>query len=257
VELRDVWVSYGKGGEYALKGITMDVPPNDFLVVLGPNGAGKSTLLKTIIGVVRPVRGEVRVFGKDPIKDRKVISENVGYVPQREHVNEKVPLRVIDVVMMGLYTKKIIIFNKKKYIEKALEALKYVGLKDLAYEFFHNLSGGQKQRVLIARAIISDPKVILLDEPFSALDAHSSRLVAQLLKRLNDAGKTIIMVTHDIAPVMEIMKRVALLNKELIAIGSPKEVLTSENLRRAYGVSVQVIAYGGICYPILGDQHGP
>ncbi|ALU11441.1 ABC transporter ATP-binding protein [Ignicoccus islandicus DSM 13165] len=253
VSFDDVWVKYDR--EYALQGVTFDVPEKDFLVVLGPNGAGKTTLLKTILGVVKPAKGRVLVFGKEPWAHRDVIVNYVGYVPQREHINEKVPLKVIDVVMMGLTVKKFF-FNKKKAYEKAIEVLQYVGLKDLAFKNFNELSGGQKQRVLIARAIISDPKLLLLDEPFSALDANSSRLVSSLLKRLNDEGKTIILVTHTLDPVFNVMKRLLLLNKKLIAIGPPKEVLTPENLKKAYGIEVPVVTYNNTCYPILGDQHG-
>jgi ABC-type Mn2+/Zn2+ transport system ATPase subunit len=252
VELRDVWVKFNS--EYALQEVTMDVPKGDYLAILGPNGAGKSTLLKTVLGVVRPYRGEVRAFGQDPLRNRKVIVDNVGYVPQKENVNAKVPLRVIDVVMMGITTKRFL-FNRREAFEKALRALEFVNLRDLAYKLFNELSGGQKQRVLIARAIVSDPKLLLLDEPFSALDAYSSRAVAALLRNLNEEGKTIMLVTHDLAPIMDSVKRVALLNKTLIAVGEPKKVLTRENLKKTYGVHVTVISQNGICYPIIGDQH--
>ncbi|UXD21376.1 ABC transporter ATP-binding protein [Ignicoccus pacificus DSM 13166] len=251
-ELKDVWVRFRN--EYALQGINLEIPSQDYMAILGPNGAGKSTLLKVILGVVKPEKGEVRVFGEDPFKNRKVVVENIGYVPQKENVNDKVPLRAIDVVLMGISTKKFL-FNRNKAMEKALKALEYVNLRDVAYKLFRELSGGQKQRVLIARAIVSDPKLLLLDEPFSALDAYSSRVVASLLRKLNQEGKTIVVVTHDLAPILDSIKRVALLNKKLIAVGKPKEVLTTENLMKAYGIHVKVISYDGICYPLLGDQH--
>ncbi len=253
VEIRDLWVTFGK--EVALKNINLDVPKGDYLAILGPNGAGKSTLLKTILGAIKPTKGSVKVFGYDPRKKKDVIIKYVGYVPQRENVNEKVPLRAIDVVMMGITTRKLLIFNKKNALEKALEALNFVGLKDVAFKLFKDLSGGQKQRVLIARAIVSRPKLLLLDEPFSALDAYSSRVVANLLSKLNKEGMTIMLVTHDLAPIAESVKRVALLNKELIAVGRPERVLTTENLIKTYGFEVKVITHGNVCYPLLGDQH--
>ncbi len=254
VELRDVWVKYPSG--YALEGVNLDVPKNDFLVIMGPNGAGKSTLLKTILGMTPLEKGTVRVFGVDPFKERKKIVDKIGYVPQRENVNENVPLRAIDVVMMGLVKGFVNPLKKRELEERALKALEKVGLVNVAYKPYRELSGGQKQRVLIARAIVSDPELILLDEPFSALDAHSARLVAKLLKEQNDEGKTIILVTHDITPVIGYTKRVALLNKKLIAVGDPVKIFTKENLIKTYGVEVPVLVHGNVCVPLVGDQHG-
>jgi len=254
VELKDVWVRYGNN--YALEGVTLTVPPKDFLTVMGPNGAGKSTLLKTILGLTPLERGEVRVFGLDPYKHRKEVVKRIGYVPQREKVNESVPLRAIDVVMMGLLAGYLRPTKRKDELtERALKALEEVGLLDVAYKPYRELSGGQKQRVLIARAIVSDPELLLLDEPFSALDAHSSKLVADLLKKQNEMGKTIILVTHDITPVVNYTKRVALLNKRLIAVGDPLKVFTRDNLVRTYGVEVPVLVQGRVCVPLVGDQH--
>lgn len=253
VELKDVWVRYGNN--YALEGVTLTVPPKDFLTIMGPNGAGKSTLLKTVLGLTPLERGEVRVFGLDPYKHRREVVKRIGYVPQRERVNENVPLRTIDVVMMGLMGDYLRPIKKDELIEKALKALEEVGLLDVAYKPYRELSGGQKQRALIARAIVSDPELLLLDEPFSALDAHSSKLVADLLKKHNERGKTIILVTHDITPVANYTKRVALLNKRLIAVGSPLKVFTRDNLVKTYGVEVPVLVQGRVCVPLVGDQH--
>ena len=247
-----VWVRYGE--HIALEDITFDVPHGDFLVIMGPNGAGKSTLLKTTLALVPLWKGKVEVLGVNPYKDRRVL-KRVGYVPQRERVNENVPLRAIDVVLMGLMTNTKLLFKKEEYVEKAIQALKEMGLEDVAYKLYSELSGGQKQRVLIARAIVANPDILLLDEPFSALDVQSSRLVARSLKRLNDKGKTIILVTHDFAPVANYAKRVALLNRKLIAIGKPTEVFTAENIEKTYGVKAPVAFAGNICIPILGDQH--
>ena len=254
VELKDVWVKYGD--HYALEGVNLTVPPKDFLTIMGPNGAGKSTLLKTILGVAPLEKGEVRVFGKDPYRQRREVVRRIGYVPQREKVNENVPLRAIDVVMMGLLGENLKPLKKSNLEEKALRALEEVGLLEVAYKPYRELSGGQKQRVLIARALVSDPELLLLDEPFSALDAHSSRVVADLLKKHNDMGKTIILVTHDLTPVAKYTKRVALLNKRLIAVGEPMKIFTKENLVRTYGVEVPVVVQGGFCVPLIGDQHG-
>ncbi|HIH90394.1 metal ABC transporter ATP-binding protein [Ignicoccus hospitalis] len=253
VELKDVWVKYGD--TYALEGVTLDVPKGDFLAIMGPNGAGKSTLLKTILGLAPLVRGSVRVFGKDPYKQRSEIAKKIGYVPQRENVNDEVPLRAIDVVMMGLI-EGMRPQREEALMDKALKALEEVGLVDVAYKTYRELSGGQKQRVLIARAIVSKPELLLLDEPFSALDAQSSRTVARLLKKYNDEGTTIILVTHDITPIANDVKRVALLNKKLIAVGEPLKIFTKENLLKTYGVEVPVLVQGRLCIPLIGDQHG-
>ncbi|NPA84425.1 MAG: metal ABC transporter ATP-binding protein [Crenarchaeota archaeon] len=254
VELYDVWVKYGD--VYALEGVTLSVPERDFLTVMGPNGAGKSTLLKTILGVAPLVKGKVLVFGKDPYRERKEVVKRIGYVPQRERVNESVPLRAVDVVMMGLMGDKLLPFKRNGAEEKALKVLEEVGLLEVAYRPYRELSGGQKQRVLIARALVSDPDLLLLDEPFSALDAHSTKVVADLLKKYNDKGKTIILVTHDITPVIRYTKRVALLNRRLIAVGEPLKIFTKENLVKTYGVEVPVVVQGEFCIPLVGDQHG-
>ncbi len=252
VRYEHVWVRYGE--HIALEDITFNVPKGDFLVVMGPNGAGKSTLLKTTLALVPLWRGRIEVLGRDPYRDKSVLRK-VGYVPQRERVNENVPLRAIDVVLMGFMNGIRPLINKEKYIEKAFGVLREMGLEGVAYKLYSELSGGQKQRVLIARAIVGNPEVLLLDEPFSALDVHSSRLVANSLKKLNDKGKTIILVTHDFAPVANYAKRVALLNKRVIAIGRPTEVFTPENIEKTYGVRAPIAIAGGICIPILGDQH--
>jgi len=146
--------------------------------------------------------------------------------------------------------------REEALMDKALKALEEVGLVDVAYKTYRELSGGQKQRVLIARAIVSKPELLLLDEPFSALDAQSSRTVARLLKKYNDEGTTIILVTHDITPIANDVKRVALLNKKLIAVGEPLKIFTKENLLKTYGVEVPVLVQGRLCIPLIGDQHG-
>ncbi len=247
-----VWVRYGN--LVALEDITFSVPTGDFLVIMGPNGAGKSTLLKVTLALVPLWKGYVEVLGVNPYKDKRVL-RRVGYVPQRERINEGIPLKAIDVVLMGAIRGLKPLVKKEKYIEKAIELLRSMGLENVAYRLYSELSGGQKQRVLIARALMADPEIILLDEPFSALDANSSRLVARILKNLNDKGKTIMLVTHDFTPVARYAKRVALLNKRLIAIGKPTEVFTPENIERTYGVRVPIATIGNLCIPILGDQH--
>ncbi len=252
VEIEKLYVKYGK--KTVLEDINMIVKDGDFVVILGPNGAGKSTLLKTIVGLVRPYRGTVKVYGYPPWTREARLK--VGYVAQKEHVNDNVPLKVIDVVLMGIYFRKKFPrkLTKEDY-ERAIEALKRVGLKGLENELFKNLSGGQKQRVLIARALVGDPPLLLLDEPFSALDIVSSTYIAELLASLNEDGKTIVVVSHDLTPLIKYVNKVALLNRRLIAYGSPREVIRPELLRETYGVEIPIVEHEGLPLPVIGDQH--
>ncbi len=252
VELDNVYVKYGR--KTVLENINMIVKEGDFTVILGPNGAGKSTLLKVIVGLVRPYKGVVKVYGYPPWS--KEARLRIGYVAQKEHVNDNVPLKVIDVVLMGIYFRKK--FPRKitrEDYEKASEVLRKVGLKGLENELFKNLSGGQKQRVLIARALVGNPSLLLLDEPFSALDIVSSTYIAELLASLNKEGKTLIVVSHDLIPLIKYVNKVALLNRRLIAYGSPSDVIKSNLLKETYGVEIPVVEHEGLPLPVIGDQH--
>ena len=245
IELKNVNFSYN--GKEVLKGISFS-SKNEFLAIMGPNGSGKTTLIKLIIGFLKPNRGIIRVFGRKPSEARKYI----GYMPQREVIAKHFPIRVKDIVLMGIKRK----FYTRRDIEMAKKAIEEVGLLNLWDSKFNSLSQGQQQRILFARAIVKDPKLIILDEPFNAVDLPSRDKMIEILTEKKKEGKEIIVVVHNINPILHEVDKILLLNKIKIAFGEPKEVLNQENLRRAYGTDVQIIVCEeGYCHPLIGDTH--
>lgn len=246
IEVRGVEVKYD--GYVALKNINFEMPHPSFLVIMGPNGAGKTTLLKALLGVI-PYRGEIEILGKKPKEAR----EFIGYMPQRDKINTNIPLKVRDVLLMPLLSKRIFGIRKED-IERAKKALKFVGLQHLWDKDFLSLSGGQQQRVFLARTLAMDPKVILLDEPFSAMDVATKMKVVQLLHRLK-SYKTIILVTHDINPLVECTDNVLLLNREVIAFGRVVDVIKEENIKNLYGTPIPILRTENVCYLAGSDTH--
>ncbi len=256
VELEGVSVGYDSFP--VLEGVSMAVPHPSVAVVMGPNGSGKTTLLRTLLGLLRPMEGRVRVLGLDPSEDRIEVRRMVGYVPQRESISAEIPLRVMDVVLMGrLARRRPPRRVTPEDVEAAERALEEVGLPDLGDAVFNELSGGQRQRVLLARALASDPKLLLLDEPLSATDAASRDVIAGTIARKRGEGVSSIIVTHDVNPLAEVTDYLALLSGgRLVAFGRVAEVLTPPNLSTVYGGRVRIFREGGLCFAIVGDRHG-
>ena len=254
VEFSNVFVKLGN--QIVLEDINFGLERGKFLTIIGPNGAGKTTLLKTILGLIKPFKGVVRVFGRDVNNNSGEIRGLIGYVPQKEHVSRNMPLRVWDVVMLGRSVRK----GPLKMLTRGdllaiKEALKLVNLYDLRFKKFSELSGGQQQRTLIARALVTDPKILLLDEALSGVDIMSEEIIITTLKKLLDRGITIIFVTHDINEVLEITDYVMVLKNKIIGFGKPEEVLNEKVLSKAYGSRVKVIWRGDQCFAILRDHH--
>ncbi len=244
IEVRNLTVKYD--GHVALENLTFSLEHPSFLVILGPNGAGKTTLLKTFLGLI-PYEGEIRIFGKEPREVRNLL----GYMPQRDRINRSVPLRVKDVVMMPLL---VTIGLKKEVVKRAREALRGVGMEKYWNADFRSLSGGQQQRVFLARTLARNPKAILLDEPFSATDVATKMAVIKILHRLK-RERTIILVTHDVNPLVECTDKVLLLNRKMIGFGRLIDVITEENMERLYGTRVPIIRRENVCYTVGGDIH--
>ncbi|QDT09790.1 metal ABC transporter ATP-binding protein [Planctomycetes bacterium K23_9] len=212
--------------------VGFDLPAGQLIGVVGPNGAGKSTLLKAIMDLIPRASGRVRVFGDTYAHNRK----RVGYVPQRESVDWQFPVSALDVVTMGLYDDIGWFFPvRKKHRARALEALDRVGIADLANRQISQLSGGQQQRTFLARALVQDADLYLMDEPFAAVDAATERAIVEILRDLKKREKTAVVIHHDLQTVPEYFDHVILLNMRVVSHGPVSETFTSENLQKTYG----------------------
>jgi manganese/zinc/iron transport system ATP- binding protein len=200
--------------------------------IVGPNGAGKSTLLKAVLGITRPLTGDIRVFGR-PYAE---MSRHVAYVPQRSSVDWDFPATVIDVVIMGLFRGlRWWQFTRRHHRERAMESLSRVGMEAFADRQIGQLSGGQQQRVFLARALIQNADLTILDEPFAGVDAATEKAIVEVLKRLRAEGKTLLCVHHDLATVADYFDHVLFLNVRRIAAGPVGEVFTEAHLQATYG----------------------
>ena len=229
IRIENLSVSYKE--TLALKDISLVLQGPTITGIIGPNGAGKSTLLKSMLGII-PHEGHAFIDDKEMNKSLK----KVAYVEQKIHIDYNFPIKVKECVSLGLYP-SIPLFHtlKAKHWEKVAEALEIVGLSDYADRQISQLSGGQFQRVLIARCLVQDADYILLDEPFVGIDSVSEEIIMNTLRELKKAGKTVLIVHHDLGKVAHYFDQVLLLNKELIAFGPTKETFTQANLKQAYG----------------------
>ena len=240
VETRGVSVSYGR--ERALEDVSLRVPAGVLGAIVGPNGAGKSTLLKVLLGLDDGHDGEAFMLGQPALEAR----HRVGYVPQRSTVDWDFPANALDVVTMGLF-RQLGPFRRagRRARERAMAALDEVGLADLARRHIGQLSGGQQQRVFLARALVQDAELYLLDEPFAGVDAASEAALMAVLRRLNDAGSTVLAVHHDLNTLTSYFDWLALLNVQLHAQGPLTEVYAEGPLQAAYGGRLPVFRVVG------------
>ena len=236
LSIHDLTVAYHR--KPVVWDVEYDAPPGQLIAIVGPNGAGKSTLLKATLGLLPAVSGSVRFFGQQ----YRDVRARVAYVPQRTSVDWDFPVSALDVVAMGLY-RRIGWFRPvtRRYREQAREALDRVGLADFAGRQINQLSGGQQQRVFLARALIQNADLYLMDEPFAGVDAATEAAILALLRGLRDAGRTAVVVHHDLETVRDYFDHVLLLNVRLVASGPVSEVFTRENLRRTYGGKLSLL----------------
>ncbi|RME57084.1 MAG: metal ABC transporter ATP-binding protein [Caldilineae bacterium] len=230
IRVEDLTVAYRE--EPVLWDVDMEAPRAALMAIVGPNGAGKSTLIKAILGLVKPAAGRVEIFGRPYPEQRRL----VAYVPQRGAVDWDFPTNALDVVLMGRYG-HLGWFRRPGAADRRLaqEALAKVGMEAFADRQISQLSGGQQQRVFLARALVQDAQIYLMDEPFQGVDAVTERAIVEVLQALRAAGRTVVVVHHDLETVPDYFDRVLLLNVRAIAMGPVDEVFTHENLRRTYG----------------------
>ena len=230
LSIHDLTVAYHR--KAVIWDVDYNAPAAKLIAIVGPNGAGKSTLIKAVLDLLPKVSGEVLIYGK-PYRTQR---NRVAYVPQRESVDWDFPVNALDIVAMGLYRKIGWCWPvTRPYRVRALEALDRVGLADFAYRQISHLSGGQQQRVFLARALVQDADLYLMDEPFAGVDASTERAVVTLLQELRSQGKTALVVHHDLQTVVDYFDDLLLINMRLVASGPVSEVFTPENVRKTYG----------------------
>jgi zinc transport system ATP-binding protein len=238
VSIKGLWVC--RAEHAVLEDINLELEAADFLGLIGPNGGGKSTLLKVMLGLIKPDRGEIRIFGLTPEAARG----RVGYMPQKTMFDQSFPVRVLDVVLMGRYSRTGLFHRygpeDRKAARRALAAVK---MDDRAEREIGALSGGEQQRVFVARSLVSDPELLLLDEPTAGVDSAQQTEFYDLLSHLNhDLGIAIVMVSHDVTAISKYVSKIACLNQRLYYHGS-KEI-TNDDIEKAYGCPVEMIAHG-------------
>jgi manganese/zinc/iron transport system ATP- binding protein len=230
-------VTLGYGRRIVLTDLTFDIPEGDFLGLVGPNGAGKTTILRAILGSLAPRSGNIT----------RAPALRFGYVPQRDQVDYGFPLRVEEVVLMGRYD-RIGLARRPAAQDRRLArtALEHVGIADLADQPLSALSGGQKQRVLIARALVGEPNVLVLDEPTNGMDLVSTTQILGLVRALHDRdGLTVLMVSHALNEVANYVDRIALVLEGAFRIGPVDEIMTETTLSAMYGIPVEVDSFDG------------
>jgi len=240
LDVHDVTVAYHR--KPVLWDVDLTIEEPRLVGIVGPNGAGKSTLIKAILGLVPMASGRVSIFGKPFTQQRRL----VGYVPQRESVDWNFPVSVLDAVLMGTYG-ELGWFRRPSHKQRnwATECLEKVGIADLSRRQIGQLSGGQQQRVFLARALAQKAQVYLMDEPMSGVDAATEQVIFQLLRKLHEQGKTILVVHHDLRTVPRYFDDVVLLNMRLVASGPVGEVFTPQNLHRTYGGRLGILDDAG------------
>lgn len=236
LSIHDMTVAYHR--KPVLWDIDYDAPAGKLVAIVGPNGSGKTTLIKSALGIVPIASGHIRFFGSRYREQRS----RVGYVPQRESVDWDFPVSALDVVAMGLYRKIGWCFPvSQKYKRRAMDALDRVGLSAYAHRQISQLSGGQQQRVFLARALVQDAELYLMDEPFVGVDAATERAIVDILREIREAGRTAMVVHHDLQTVREYFDEVLLLNMRIVASGPVEEVFNEPNLRKTYGGKLSLL----------------
>ena len=239
IEIENLSFSYN--GFRVLEDVDLTVDQGDFISIVGPNAGGKTTLLKLILGLLKPTSGNVRVFGKPPIKVRS----RIGYMPQHASLDPLFPVSVMDVVLMGRLGNgsKLGLFGRSDK-EAAAGALRQVELYEIRKRPFSALSGGQAQRVLIARALVSEPELLILDEPTSNVDTVVETELFEILNQLNEQ-MTVAVVTHDLGFVSRYVKRVACVNRKVVV--HPTSEITGEMINEIYGQNMHMVRHDHCC----------
>lgn len=222
-------VSFEYGSEKILDDISFSVDEGDFLGIIGPNGAGKTTLFFCMLGLIDGYNGKIKIFGEDIRRNKKILKQ-IGYIPQRKSIDRRFPLTIKELVSLSI--------TNKSYIDNVDKVLRYVDLYDNRNKIIGQLSGGQQQRVLIAKALVNNPKMLMLDEPTNELDQTSQDNFYLLLKQLNDEEKiTIIWTSHDLDAVNRLSNKISCINKKMFYHGTKDDFFSNDNNLKKYSES--------------------
>lgn len=235
-------LSCAYGENVVVSDVTFTVERGEFVGIVGPSGSGKTTLLRAILGMVKPIHGEVGT----------VAGVRMGYVPQVESVDWNFPVTVLEVMVMTRPQRRFAPRVSPAEKKAALDTLDRLGLGGLAHRHIRELSGGQQQRVFVARALFHNPDILVLDEPTSGVDVRTRHEVLHLLADLHQQGISVLLTTHDLNGLAAHLPRLVCLNREVIADGSPREVLVPDTLERLYGAPMHVLEHGGM--PVVLDH---
>ncbi|HEX3564265.1 MAG TPA: ATP-binding cassette domain-containing protein [Acidimicrobiales bacterium] len=251
------------GGRRLWTDVDLTVRTGEFVAVLGPNGVGKSTLVKAILGLLPLAAGHATVLGQRPGQ----ANERIGYLPQRRSFDPSLRVRGIDVVRLGLSgdrwgvtvpVRHAVRSRRRASEDRLAEVIELVGASPYAQRPIGQLSGGEQQRLLIAQALVRQPALLLLDEPLDSLDLPNQGSVAALISRIcRDAGVSVVMVAHDVNPILSYLDRVVYIAQGGVASGSPEEVITGETLTRLYGTPIEVLTTSDGRMVVVGQPEAP
>lgn len=235
-------LSFQANGQKILEHISFAILPGDYCAIIGPNGGGKTTLIRLLLGLEKPTKGEVKLFGQPLNRFKRW--HKIGYVPQRaSQLDQNFPATVLEVVKMGRTANKGLFARTTQADRDAIEeAMLKMNVAHLREKLIGELSGGQRQRVMIARALASKPEVLILDEPNTGVDVVSQQRFYKLLKELNDKEKmTIVFITHDIGVIADDIGRLFTVNQNLLTCNNPKEAISCEEMSSLYGIDAHLI----------------
>jgi zinc/manganese transport system ATP-binding protein len=242
------------GGQVVWSDVSLEIAAGEFAAILGPNGSGKTTLLRVLLGELALSRGAASVLGRPPGASKG----QIGYLPQRRHFDAATRVRGIDLVRLGLDGARWGLPLRRLSGGRLDEVIELVGAQAYAKRPIGSLSGGEQQRLLIAQALVSEPSLLILDEPLDSLDLPNQAAVAALLERIcREQGVTILLVAHDVNPLLSYLDRVVYFGAGHAVVGAPREVITAENLSSLYGVPVEVLKTADGRLVVVGLPEAP